>query len=154
MNWRYVPKGTLGGAMLGERKTGQAAMKALAGAIAGVGSNSHVERLVDLIGALVPHDLITIVRYSATQRPEFVSHRNFSDLMVRKYLDIYYVYDPFYDDFYGSPFDDPFFLANDLERECLRGGSCSAEAAGISVTARLRKTVFITNTRATGGWKT
>ena len=96
MNWRYVPKGTLGGAMLGERKTDQAATKALAGAIAGVGSNSHVERLVDLIGALVPHDLITIVRYSATQRPEFVSHRNFSDLMVRKYLDTYYVYDPFY----------------------------------------------------------
>ncbi len=96
MNWRYVPKGTLGGAMLGERKTGQAVMKALAGAIAGVGSNTHIDRLVDLIGALVPHDLMTIVRYSATRRPEFVSHRNFSDLMVHKYLDTYYVYDPFY----------------------------------------------------------
>lgn len=96
VNWRYVPKGTLGGAMLGERKTDQAVMKALAGAIGGVGSNTHVDRLVDLIGTLVPHDLMTIVRYSATQRPEFVSHRNFSDLMVRKYLDIYYVYDPFY----------------------------------------------------------
>jgi DNA-binding CsgD family transcriptional regulator len=97
MNWRYVPKGTLGWeTMLGERKTDHMIMRALAGAIAGVGSNSHVDRLVDLIGTLVPHDLITIVRYSATQRPEFVSHRNFSDLMVRKYLDIYYVYDPFY----------------------------------------------------------
>lgn len=82
--------------MWGERKSDQAAIKALAGAIAGVGSNSHVDRLVDLIGALVPHDLITTVRYSTTQRPEFVSHRNFSDAMVRKYLDIYYVYDPFY----------------------------------------------------------
>ena len=82
--------------MLGERKKDQAVMKALAGAIAGVGSNSHVDRLVDLIGTLVFHDLITIVRYSTTQRPEFVSHRNFSDLMVSKYLDIYYVYDPFY----------------------------------------------------------
>ena len=96
MNWRYVPKGTLGEAMLGERKTNQAVMKALAGAISAVGSNSHVDRLVDLIGTLVPHDLITIVRYSTTQRPEFVSHRNFSDQMVRKYLDVYYVYDPFY----------------------------------------------------------
>ena len=97
MNWRYVPKGTLGwGTMLGERKTDQMVMRALVGAIAGVGSNSHVDRLVDLIGTLVPHDLITIVRYSTTQRPEFVSHRNFSHLMVRKYLDIYYVYDPFY----------------------------------------------------------
>lgn len=82
--------------MLGERKTDQTAMKALAGAISAVGSNNHVDRLVDLIGTLVPHDLITIVRYSTTQRPEFVSHRNFSDRMVRKYLDIYYVYDPFY----------------------------------------------------------
>jgi DNA-binding CsgD family transcriptional regulator len=94
--WRYMPKGTLGGAMLGERKTDQAVLKALAGAISGVGSNNHVDRLVDLIGTLVPHDLITTVRYSTTQRPEFVSHRNFSNAMVRKYLDIYYVYDPFY----------------------------------------------------------
>ncbi len=82
--------------MLGKQATDQVAMKALAGAIASVGSNDHVDRLVDLIGGLVPHDLITIVRYSATQRPEFVSHRNFSDAMVRKYLDIYYVHDPFY----------------------------------------------------------
>ena len=86
----------LGGAMLGERVANQAVLKALAGAIGGVGSDAHVDRLVDLVGALVPHDLMTIVRYSATQRPEFVSHRNFSDAMVRKYLDIYYVYDPFY----------------------------------------------------------
>ena len=84
----------LGGAMLGERVANQAVLKALAGAIGGVGSDAHVDRLVDLVGALVPHDLMTIVRYSATQRPEFVSHRNFSDAMVRKYLDIYYVYDP------------------------------------------------------------
>lgn len=63
--------------------------------MAGVGSNDHVDYLVDLIGTLVPHDLMTIVRYSTTQRPEFVSHRNFSDAMVRKYLG-YYVYDPFY----------------------------------------------------------
>lgn len=82
--------------MLDERKSGQGVMKAIAAAVAGVGSNSHVDRLVDLIGTLVPHDLITIVRYSATQRPEFVSHRNFSDRLVRKYLDSYYVHDPFY----------------------------------------------------------
>jgi transposase len=55
--------------MVGERKTDQAVVKALAGAIAGVGSNTHVDRLVDLISALVPHDLITTVRYSITQRP-------------------------------------------------------------------------------------
>ena len=91
-----VPKGTLGEVMLGKRRVEQVATKVLAGAITAVGSINHIDRLVDLVGALVPHDLITMVRYSATQRPEFVSHRNFSDTMVRKYLDIYYVYDPSY----------------------------------------------------------
>jgi DNA-binding CsgD family transcriptional regulator len=44
----------------------------------------------------VTHDRVTVVRYSATQRPEFVSYRNYLDDMVAKYIDIYYVYDPFY----------------------------------------------------------
>jgi hypothetical protein len=42
-------------------------------------SDQHVERMVDLIRELVPQDLVTVTRYSTTQRPEFVSHRNFSD---------------------------------------------------------------------------
>src|SRR5438067_7291719 len=71
--------------------------EALARAIAGIGSDQHVERMVDLIRELVPQDLVTVARYSTTQRPEFVSHRNFSDELVRKYLDVYYVYDPFYE---------------------------------------------------------
>jgi DNA-binding CsgD family transcriptional regulator len=71
-------------------------LETLAEAIGGVGTHHHVDRLIDLIGELVPHDLITVVRYSASHRPEFISHRKFSDEMVRKYLDIYYVYDPFY----------------------------------------------------------
>lgn len=70
--------------------------EALARAIAGIGSDSHVERMVDLIRELVPQDLVTVTRYSTTQRPEFVSHRNFSDEMVRRYLDIYYLHDPFF----------------------------------------------------------
>ncbi|MFN4140387.1 helix-turn-helix transcriptional regulator [Aestuariivirga sp.] len=69
---------------------------ALAAAIEGVGSERHVERLVDLVGALVPHDLVTVVRYSVSERPEFVSHRNYSDEMVARYLDTFYPYDPFY----------------------------------------------------------
>ena len=63
--------------------------EALARAIAGIGSDQHVERLVDLIRELVPQDLVTVTRYSTTQRPEFVSHRNFSDAMVKRYLEIY-----------------------------------------------------------------
>lgn len=73
-----------------------AVQQALAAAIEGVGSQAHVDRLVDLIASLVPHDLVTVVRYSVRERPEFVSHRNYSDAMVARYLDTYYPYDPFY----------------------------------------------------------
>jgi DNA-binding CsgD family transcriptional regulator len=69
---------------------------ALARAIAGIGSDRHVERMVDLIRELVPQDLVTVTRYSTTQRPEFIAHRNFSDEMVARYLEIYYLHDPFF----------------------------------------------------------
>jgi DNA-binding CsgD family transcriptional regulator len=68
----------------------------MASAIGAVGTADHVDRLIDLIGALVPHDLVTVTRYSASRKPEFIKHRQFSDAMVRHYLDRYYVYDPFY----------------------------------------------------------
>lgn len=68
----------------------------LARAIAAVGTDEHVDRLIDLIGADVAHDLVTVTRYSATETPEFVKHRGFSDEMVRHYLANYYVFDPFY----------------------------------------------------------
>lgn len=71
-------------------------MAALAAAIDSVGSAQHVERLIDFIGSLVIHDRVTVVRYSHAERPEFVSYRNYSEAMVWKYLETYYVYDPFY----------------------------------------------------------
>jgi DNA-binding CsgD family transcriptional regulator len=82
--------------MLAENRADRQALVALANAITAIGSDAHVEQLIDFLGALVPHDRVTVVRYSTTERPEFISHRNYSDVMVRKYLDIYYVYDPFY----------------------------------------------------------
>ncbi len=69
---------------------------ALARAIAAIGTDEHVDRLIDLIGADIHHDLVTVTRYSATKMPEFVKHRGFSDEMVRHYLASYYVFDPFY----------------------------------------------------------
>ncbi|WP_315928935.1 hypothetical protein [Mesorhizobium sp. SP-1A] len=68
----------------------------LARAIAATGTAEHVDRLIDLIGADIAHDLVTVTRYSATRMPEFVKHRRFSDEMVRRYLENYYVFDPFY----------------------------------------------------------
>lgn len=70
--------------------------QALADAVVATGTEEHVDRLIDAISAVVPYDLITVVRYSATHKPEFVRHRRFSEEMVRKYLQNYYVYDPFY----------------------------------------------------------
>jgi DNA-binding CsgD family transcriptional regulator len=82
--------------MLGENGANPRVLKALTAAIDNTGTPRHVACLIDLIAALVPHDRVTVVRYSVTEKPEFVSHRNYSDAMVAKYLDAYYIYDPFY----------------------------------------------------------
>ncbi|MFO1175204.1 MAG: helix-turn-helix transcriptional regulator [Paracoccaceae bacterium] len=74
----------------------QSVLPALTAAISAIGSDDHVDRLIDLIAALVLHDKVAVVRYSATQRPEFLSWRNYSPEIVRKYLESYYVFDPFY----------------------------------------------------------
>lgn len=73
-----------------------AVQRALVAAIDAVGTDQHAERLANFVAALAPHDLVTVVRYSVTERPEFVSHRNYSDDMVGRYLAAYYPYDPFY----------------------------------------------------------
>ncbi len=69
---------------------------ALAAAIAGTGEPHHLDRLIDLVAATLPHDVVTVTRYSTTERPVFLSYRHYSDAMVRQYLDVYYAYDPFY----------------------------------------------------------
>lgn len=68
----------------------------LARAIAAAGTDEHLDRLIDLIGWGIPHESVTVTRYSATETPEFIKHRQFSDEMVRRYLALYYVFDPFY----------------------------------------------------------
>ena len=45
----------------------------LAKAIAATGTDRHVDCLIDLIGADIAHDLVTVTRYSATKTPEFLS---------------------------------------------------------------------------------
>ena len=80
-----------------ERLTGgERVTKALAAAIAGATTTGHLDRMIDLVGAIVQHDVVTVTRYSVTDRPTFVVHRHYSDAMVRRYLDTYYAYDPFY----------------------------------------------------------
>ncbi len=84
--------------MFGDQMARAEVLAALSTSIAAIGGQDHVGRLIDLIGALVLHDKVTVVRYSATQRPEFVSWRNYSPALVRKYLETFYVFDPFYAD--------------------------------------------------------
>src|SRR5690606_30436843 len=72
------------------------AWRPLADAISATGTDEHVDRLIDVVASAVPHDLVTVTRYSATRMPEFVKHRRFSDEMARRYLESYYIYDPFY----------------------------------------------------------
>lgn len=96
---RHMPLGTVTAGRMEshlDEMRGTGIWDRLAAAIAAVGTDEHVDRLIDLIGTDVAHDLVTVTRYSATQTPEFVKHRRFSDVMVRRYLDIYHVFDPFY----------------------------------------------------------
>ena len=39
---------------------------------------------------------MTVTRYSTQRPPEFLTHRNFGEALVQRYLDVYYPYDPFY----------------------------------------------------------
>ncbi len=69
---------------------------ALAASLAAVGTSEYLSRLIDLVGSLARHDRVTAVRYSTKARPEFLAHRNFSDELANRYLEVYYPYDPFY----------------------------------------------------------
>lgn len=82
--------------MTAEQSKHSRLLDALAQAIAANGTNQHIDRLIDVVAAEVPHDLVTVTRYSATRMPEFIRHRRFSEDMVRRYLETYYVFDPFY----------------------------------------------------------
>ena len=68
----------------------------IAHALAHAGTPAYLTALLDLIGGLVAHDRVTVTRYVADARPEFVTHRNFSDDLVRRYLEVYYPFDPFH----------------------------------------------------------
>lgn len=68
----------------------------LAAILDAAGGPDYLSRLLDGIGGLVPYDRITVTRYIVGARPEFLAHRNFSDVLVQRYLETYYRYDPFH----------------------------------------------------------
>ncbi|MWD25879.1 helix-turn-helix transcriptional regulator [Aquicoccus sp. SCR17] len=73
-------------------------LQATSEAVRAIGTPGYLDRLIDLVAAQLLHDKVTVVRYSATQRPEFVSWHNYEDRFVEQYLDGFYVFDPFYAD--------------------------------------------------------
>ena len=68
----------------------------IAAALTSAGSEAYLAALVDLAGSLVSHDRMTVTRYIAGRRPEFITHRNFSDELAQRYLEVYYPFDPFH----------------------------------------------------------
>lgn len=75
---------------------GRAGMPALTSLLGVAGSPRYLDGLIDFVASLVPQDRVTVTRYSTRAPPEFLTHRNFDDALVRRYLDVYYPYDPFY----------------------------------------------------------
>lgn len=67
----------------------------VAATVRAAGTPDYVPRLIDLVAGLAPHDLVTVTRYSPAARPVFVTHRNFSAVLVEQYLAVYHTFDPF-----------------------------------------------------------
>ena len=59
-----------GNAVLEQDMYGSDFWKNLADAISATATDSHIDRLIDMIGAVVPQNLITVTRYSATRKPD------------------------------------------------------------------------------------
>ncbi len=68
----------------------------LAAALEAIGTPDYLPRLIDYAGSFAAHDRITVTRYFKHAPPEFLTHRNFSDALVERYLTVYYPYDPYY----------------------------------------------------------
>ncbi|GLS19311.1 hypothetical protein GCM10007874_23280 [Labrys miyagiensis] len=60
------------------------------------GISGFYPALLAAFRALVPHDIATVVRYSAVGEPTFLLHHGFSDSLARQYETTFFVFDPFY----------------------------------------------------------
>src|SRR5579872_2278551 len=52
--------------------------------------------LVDAVGALVQHDIRSMMRYSRFSAPDFLANNSYSDAFVAHYETEFYRYDPYY----------------------------------------------------------
>lgn len=65
-------------------------------AIERLGSDDFYDRLLDVLGAAVPHDLAALVRYSRTAPPDLIIPRIEPTQAMLAYYQHFYAYDPFY----------------------------------------------------------
>ena len=67
-----------------------------ASAIDQSGNADFYDRLLDLLGAIVPHDPAAMVRYSRAAPPDLILHRIEPTAAMLAYYHHLYVFDPFY----------------------------------------------------------
>ncbi len=61
-----------------------------------LGSATFEQRLADFLGQMIPHDMMTIARYSVVGPPEFLAHTaNYPSELVQRYLELYHLFDPY-----------------------------------------------------------
>jgi len=77
--------------------TGEARLARLtAAAVSSLGSNDFYDRLLDLVGAVAPHDLAALVRYARSGPPDMILPRIEPSAAMQSYTRHFYTYDPFH----------------------------------------------------------
>lgn len=76
--------------------SGDEILEATAASVKALGSTTFYDRMLDLIGLLVRHDLAALVRYSRSSVPDLVLPRIEPTQPMRDYVKSYYAFDPFY----------------------------------------------------------
>lgn len=68
----------------------------IGGAAQAAGTDHFYSALLGVYRRLARHSMVTVVRYNRFSKPNFLFHREYSDEMVRAYLDRFYELDPFH----------------------------------------------------------
>jgi len=67
-----------------------------AAAVSSLGGNDFYDRLLELVGAVAPHDLAALVRYARSGPPDMILPRIEPSATMQSYTRHFYSYDPFH----------------------------------------------------------
>lgn len=81
---------------------GEMIYRAASAVVDRLGKHDFYDRLLDMIGAQVPHDLAALVRYSKGARPDLVLPRIELTEVFETYREHFYAFDPFYHHWRGT----------------------------------------------------